>query len=127
MFATRLPIIYPYRERSATKNAAAKETAARLPRGRTATRAPRRERSSQQCTATTTAHRGRGDFMTAPTEFRLKTVPGFGTIARAIIALVRYGPGLFSQQKFLVLLFHIERCDTRSEERRVGKECRSRW
>ena len=50
--------------------------------------------------------------MATPAEFRPKTVPGFGSIMRAIVALLRYGPGLFGQQKFLVLLFHVERCDT---------------
>lgn len=50
--------------------------------------------------------------MAAPIEFRIKNVPGFGSLAKALVALMRYGPGLFGPQKFLVLLFHVERCDT---------------
>lgn len=50
--------------------------------------------------------------MPAPADFRPKNVPGFGSLAKALVALSRYGPGLLGAQKFLVLLFHVERCDT---------------
>lgn len=50
--------------------------------------------------------------MAAPTEFRRETIPGFNTLERALISLIRFGPGCFGALKWCVLMYHVERCDT---------------
>lgn len=37
---------------------------------------------------------------------------GYGSLMRALTDLIRFGPGAFGATKFLVFLFHLERCHT---------------